>query len=311
MKRVRLGWSLCALGLAFKAVLTPLWGGNALELQDGDRVVFLGGTLFDRDRLYSEVELALVRHFWGRELSFRNLGWDGDTVFGHARTGGRRGAVFGDVAEGFSKLGQQVRRFKPSVVLVAYGAVEAHAGPDDLGRFESGLIRLLEVIKSPDRQIVLLTPLQVVGGGVPLSDTSQAHVQELNANLSAVRGVILQMGAKRQLPVLDLFGEASLNDPALRVHGLHLNQAGYAALGQFFVSQCVPVPRLRELTAEQQSDLAQFVRRKNELFYNWWRPRNDAFVFGERKSEQVPVQKELPRFELLIAEQEQAIRALR
>ena len=54
MKRVRFCWSLWAIGLALLDLAAPLAAAEPLELRDGDRVVLLGGTLFDRDRLYSE-----------------------------------------------------------------------------------------------------------------------------------------------------------------------------------------------------------------------------------------------------------------
>ena len=45
--------------------------GAGIELVDGDRVAFVGGTLFDRGRLYGEIETALLSHFRGRNLTVR------------------------------------------------------------------------------------------------------------------------------------------------------------------------------------------------------------------------------------------------
>ena len=66
----------------------------------------------------------------------------------------------------------------------------------------------------------------------------------------------------------------------------------------------------KTLNVSQRKELQTLVQRKNELFYNWWRPRNDAFVFGERKSEQVPVQLELPQYPDLIANLELSIQEI-
>ena len=285
--------------------------GAGIELVDGDRVAFLGGTLFDRGRLYGEIETALLSHFRGRNLTVRNLGWDGDTVFGHARAGGRRGAIFGDSAEGFENLREHVKRVNPTIVFLAYGGAEAHSGSEGLVDFEAGLNRLLDALAAPHRRFVLLTPLRVLGEGIPLRARTAARVDQLNLNLKAYRDGIARVASRRGLKVVDLFSAAPLLRAKTRIRGLHLSAAGYGVLGKYLVrDECVRPPQVEGLTAGQLEILRQRVIRKNELFHNWWRPRNDAFVFGERKSEQVPVQLELPQFEGLIAGFEASIREL-
>ena len=73
---------------------------------------------------------------------------------------------------------------------------------------------------------------------------------------------------------------------------------------------CVESLAEKSLSENSRDDLRDLVCRKNELFYNYWRPRNDAFVFGERKSEQVPVQLELPQFENLVQQLEESIQQI-
>ena len=81
---------------------------KSFELLDGDRVLFLGNSFFERALEYGYLETAIALSFPDRDITFRNVGWDGDTVFGHSRTGGRRRAVFGDVEEGFQKMVEHV-----------------------------------------------------------------------------------------------------------------------------------------------------------------------------------------------------------
>ena len=66
------------------------------ELRDGDRVVFLGDTLVEREQSYGWIELMLTARAADRTVTFRNLGWSGDTPTGTSRTGG--GAVPSDTA---------------------------------------------------------------------------------------------------------------------------------------------------------------------------------------------------------------------
>lgn len=57
--------------------------------------------------------------------------------------------------------------------------------------------------------------------------------------------------------------------------------------------------------------LRQAVLRKNELFFNRWRPENETYLFGFRKHEQGQNGREIPMFDPLIQEQEELIARLR
>src|SRR5438067_1583738 len=102
---------------------------DSFVLTDGDRVVFLGNTLIEREQRYGWWELALTTCFPGKKITFRNLGWSGDTVWGHARAG------FGSVADGFRQLKEHTLALKPTVLIIGYGTNESFAGPDGLANF--------------------------------------------------------------------------------------------------------------------------------------------------------------------------------
>ena len=55
------------------------------ELRDGDRVVFLGDTLMEREKDYGYIELMMTLRFPDRNVTFRNLGWSADTPVGISR----------------------------------------------------------------------------------------------------------------------------------------------------------------------------------------------------------------------------------
>jgi hypothetical protein len=64
--------TLCPL-LAFAAA------PKQFELRDGDRVVFLGDTLVEREKDYGYIELMMTLRFPERNVTFRNLDWSPDT----------------------------------------------------------------------------------------------------------------------------------------------------------------------------------------------------------------------------------------
>src|SRR5580765_5012703 len=101
----------------------------AFKPADGDRIVFLGGTLVERDQAYGYFESFLLARFPDVNFTFRNLGWSGDTVWGEAR------AVFGSQKDGYNALLKQVNEAKPTILLVNYGMNESFAGEAGLSHF--------------------------------------------------------------------------------------------------------------------------------------------------------------------------------
>ena len=73
---------------AFVAGFASVALGASFEFEDGDRVVFVGDTLAEREQLYGYIEQRLTVEFPDRNVTFRNLGWSGDTIRGEARASG-------------------------------------------------------------------------------------------------------------------------------------------------------------------------------------------------------------------------------
>src|SRR3954468_10050174 len=92
------------------------------RLVEGDRVVLLGGSLIEQERFHGYLETRLLRTTIAPKITFRNLGWSGDTVRGEARTSGYKNP------EGMPRLLKEVRDQKPTVLLVGYGLSESFAG---------------------------------------------------------------------------------------------------------------------------------------------------------------------------------------
>ena len=107
-------------------------------LVDGDRVVFLGGTLIEREQSYGRFEEALRLVSRAKNVTFRNLGWSGDTVWGESR------AAFDPPAKGYERLVAIVKESKPTVIVIGYGAAESFAGEAGLPAFRKQYAKLLD-----------------------------------------------------------------------------------------------------------------------------------------------------------------------
>ncbi len=86
------------------------------------------------------------------KLTFRNLGWSGDTVGGVSR------AVFGSPQDGFTRLDRDLRLAKPTVVVLHYGNNEAHQGAEGLDAFRQQADRLMQLISELSARLIVVSP---------------------------------------------------------------------------------------------------------------------------------------------------------
>ena len=128
---------------------------DPFRFQDGDRVVWLGGTLIEREQQSGHWEAALTVKNRPAKVTFRNLGWSGDTVWGESRNG------FDESPKGFERLVSLTTELKPTVLIVCYGQNESFAGEAGLAKFRDGLNKLLDALAPTKARVVLMTPTRV------------------------------------------------------------------------------------------------------------------------------------------------------
>ncbi len=114
----------------------------AFYLEDGDRVVLLGGTIIEREQMYGEWELMLTCLYADADFTVRNLGWSGDTVWAESR------GIFDPPEVGYQRMIDQIRELNPTVVLLGYGHNDAWAGEEGLEAFITQYEKLIDDIQS-------------------------------------------------------------------------------------------------------------------------------------------------------------------
>ena len=291
-----------AVGAACVAVLAA--GAATAEpvgmpLHDGDRVVFLGDTFVEREGQRGFIEAALVAAHPEASLTFRNLGWSGDTVWAESR------GVFDPPAKGYERTLALVKELAPTVIVIAYGRNEAERGEAGLEAFRGQLTKLCgdvrgaaaggSVASPADVRLVLVTP----------HPCETADGERRNAMLARYADVIRGVAVEQQAGLVDLFAGLAGSATKLTDNGVHLSAAGYAAAARAFVAASggravdpAGLERLRELVVA-----------KNTLFFHRWRPANETYIFLFRKHEQGNNAVEIPRFDPLVAEAEAKVRA--
>ncbi len=267
------------------------------EFKDGDRVAWIGGTLVEREQRYGHWETALIAANPDKNITFRNLGWSGDTV--HAESRGR--FDFNSPEKCFKQLVDQTLALKPTVIFVSYGTNESFEGKDGLPKFEKGLEKLLDALKPTSARVVLFSPLPFVkAAGLP-------NPRAPNANLSLYGDAIKAVATKRGIVFANLMH--NLGDTESTDNGIHLTEVGYYAFAPFFADS-LGQPR-RDFSSEKFELLRKAVVAKNEQFFNKWRPQNETYLTGFRKHEQGKNAKEIAEFDPFISKVEEEIAKLR
>lgn len=271
----------------------PALAAEPFELKDGDRVVFVGNTLFERAANYGHLETAFLTRWSDRKIIFRNLGWSADDVRARSRD------YFFKKGEGYKRLVKQVAELKPTVVFVAYGTNESFAGKAGLDVFRKDLAKLLDDLGKTNARFVLLSPMKQAAG--PFG----APVDKNNANLKLYGDAIKMEAAKRKHRFVDLFADTKLT--ASTYNSIHLDDSGY----RYFAQMMEKALGLKPVKRPDVSAIRKLVVEKSELFFHQWRPANETYLFGHRKHEQGRNGKEMPMFTPLIEAKEKQIDALR
>jgi lysophospholipase L1-like esterase len=274
----------------------------APPLRDGDRVVFLGDTFFEREGQQGFIETALVAAHAPASLTFRNLGWSGDTVWAESR------GVFDPAAKGYERMLALIKELAPTVVFIAYGRNESGQGPAGRDAFRTQLAKLCDDVRTAaagtarqpaDIRLVLVTPHPFE------TANAAARNHDLGSYCEAIRAV----ATEKQAGLVDLFAALPAPTPSANrrtENGVHLSEQGYAEVAAAFVAACGGTLPADFVTASQA--VRRLVVAKNTLFFHRWRPANETYMFLFRKHEQGNNAVEIPQFDPLVEAAEGQVR---
>src|SRR5690606_22261529 len=127
----------------------------------GERIVFLGSSLFENELENGYLEFAMTSRWPELDLTFRNLGWTGDNVFAEARS------TFTTPPTPYQQLFQQIRSTHPNYVLIAYRGVKSQKGKAGVGELVKGLGAILVSVDALGAQSILLSTIPVKLPGNP------------------------------------------------------------------------------------------------------------------------------------------------
>ncbi|MDB6079947.1 MAG: rane-bound dehydrogenase domain protein, partial [Akkermansiaceae bacterium] len=269
-------------------------------------MALLGDTFIEHEQYQGWLELAMTTRHFDRTVSFRNLGWSADTPAGDSRNGLselQAGTENGD--EGWKQLQNQLKTYKPNVVIIGYGMASSLPGGQTPEAFQAGMERLLDTLPAatgnPVRVLLLGPPPRFAVG-------EKEEIAKHRESLVKLDGILKALAQKRNLPFLSL--QDLPQNPAYTENGIHLSSEGYKAVAR----QLETAFGWKHLTWDQgeaAAALRAHILRKNAWFFNRSRPANMAYIFGFRRGEQGRNAGEIPQFDALVEGEEKLIAQLR
>jgi lysophospholipase L1-like esterase len=290
-------------------------------IRAGDRIALVGDAFFEREFQFGLIETALTLAHRDKALTFRPLGWSGDTVWGEAR------AYRGQPKDGYAELMRSLDMAAPTLIFVAYGANESFAGQQGLSAFIEQYGVLLDDLSRRPARLILITPLPHEASSSPLPAEA---VAARNRDLGLYARAVGELAQARALPVIDLFTAvqkaAAAPTGSLFHNGVHLTEAGYlvvaamlaqgtleADAGAAFASAWqgpVGPAGAGPIGARPWAPLRALIVDKNDAFFHRWRPANAAYIYLSRRGGQNTTAEEIPQFDPVVGEKEQAIARL-
>lgn len=255
----------------------PPFPAGRFEPRPGETIALLGGTdVFNLDR-HDFLEIGLHLAWPERKLHWRNLAWQGDTIFHQARP-----LYFytrkGDPQPG--SIPDHRERTEPGIVVIGFGKMESLEGVERLPDFIAAYKALLDSLVPLTGRIVLLAPAPFYPSG-PAASEMKARNEGLRRYVEAIR----ELAEQRGLLFVDGFGpllgdlKASYSD-----NGVHLNEAGQRLFAAHLLGRLgASVPVIDGADSARAQSLRQAIQRKNRLWQQYYRPSNWAFLFGDRQ----------------------------
>ena len=188
---------------------------SGIQFLTNDCVVSIGGTTIVGEAKHAFLETLLKRRYPGYNLRFRNLGWEGDTVFQQERP------------LNFPAMISSVREQRATIILAGFGLMESLRGDEGLADFTRAYNALLDELSRMTPRIVLLSPFRHEPRRPAMSAAEQKN-KALERYVRAVR----DMARRRKLLFVDLFQLQNRNlssdeEEPLTLNGIHPSAYGY------------------------------------------------------------------------------------
>ncbi|MCX7401078.1 MAG: hypothetical protein NT138_25630 [Planctomycetales bacterium] len=249
---------------AFAAPVIPAKARTApFQFEDGDRVVFVGATFFERAQLSEHLEATLAGTLGDKHVTFRNLGWSADTTYADSR------GIFDRPEVGYLRMVEHIRAEEPTVALICYGQNEALIAGLTPEQYADQLGRLLDELTASGIACVLVSPHELLPATPPIPSPSRFNSRikvysETTGSVAQSRGLLFVdvfSGFTKQLRDIDYAINSCYKLPpeqeskpassdsltasiyhSLAENGMHFTEYGYACASLTFRDRLLNIP---------------------------------------------------------------------
>jgi len=266
------------LGFAVMVVAedAPASGDPLLQIEQGEKIVILGGTLAERMQHDGWLESMLQATFPHKNITVRNLGFSADSVGERLRVAG-----FGSEQEWLKKT-------KPDILFAFWGFNESFAGEKGLSQFEKDLRNFIAEQKqttyngeSPPK-LILFSPIAHENLQQPQLPTGKLT----NNNLRKYTEVMSRVARETETPFVDLLTPTlktfKRKKKAYTINGIHLNEWGNRKVSNIIVESLFPERGSPSLSEEQLQALRRAIQEKNFYWFHRYQTTDGYNVHGHR-----------------------------
>ena len=287
---------------AFAAPVIPAKARTApFQFEDGDRVVFVGATFFERAQLSEHLEATLAGTLGGKHVTFRNLGWSADTTYADSR------GIFDRPDVGYLRMVEHIRAEEPTVAMICYGQNEALTAGLTPEQYSDQLGRLLDELTASGIACVLVSPHELLPAAPPIPSPSRFNSRikvysETTGSVAQSRGLLFVdvfSGFTKQLRDIDYAINSCYKLPpeveekqgdsdssstwiyhSLAENGMHFTDYGYACASLAFRDRLLNIPA--NLPVVEVDGSAKTVTSSDAEIRNVkWNPDNSTMVSFE------------------------------
>ena len=304
----------------FAAPVIPAKARTApFQFEEGDHVVFVGATFFERAQLSEHLETALTGTLGNKQVSFRNLGWSADTAYADSR------GIFDKPDVGYLRMVEHIRAEEPTVAFICYGQNEALTAGMTPDQYSQQLGKLLDELAASGIACVLVSPHELLPTASPIPSPSRFNPRikvytEATSSVAQSRGLLfVDMFTDFTKRMLEIDAELTKTNAAnpssvsasLADNGMHLTEHGYQCAARIFTERLLGGSNIPKAEAPSHYEARrQLIMKKNELYFHRWRPQNITYLFGFRKHEQGNNAADIAKFDPFILDLEKQIHEL-
>ena len=246
---------------------------EAIQLKKGDKVVFIGGALAEREQYFGHIEAQIHALHPELNISVRNQGFTADEVRFRPRS------------LDFGEPDKHLTLARADVIFAFFGFSESFSGEAGLATFEQELRDFIAHTATQDYsgkgapRLVLFSPIAHENLNNPnLPDGSAS-----NPNIELYTKTMKKVCSETQTPFVDLFSLSlelyAANQTPLTFNGIHLSEAGYKVFAPSFAKAVFGKSADQSaITAPVMAEIAE----KDFQYFHRYRAVNGFYIYGGR-----------------------------